>query len=533
MKLLDLDGYKIVVSFYNENFHTELQRVKSLYFTNFNPVNKRWEIPRTHWRQTIAAFPDYVKSQKLLEFIKLKEQGINPDKNDEQMISKMLENTAIDKKFSSGLLLRNHQIEGVKWLLNWKSAILCDDMGLGKTITALVTAKCYQSLYSDVKIIVICPVSLRKNWEIEAEKVGVNVITYSWGKFPESVEGKYLLLVDEAHYAQSPSSQRTKKLTKLSKEAIACYLLTGTPMKNGRPINMYSLLAILGHPVAENKKEYSIKYCNGHIKEYGRKRVWDESGASNLQELARLTSDRILRRMKSEVLDLPPKLRIIQQIESDNKTKKLCNDEITAVMDDFLSRAEKGEVSGDAQALVQLGAIRRINSKYKVEHTVEMVQELIEQNQQVVVFAEFKETVELISSQLIESGISTVVLTGETKDRQKVVDDFQSGKAKVFVGTIKAGGVGLTLTRASQVILVDRPWTPGDVEQAEDRCYRIGQTQSVFCYWLQWGEVDIGIDQLLQQKQANISIVLRGKASSIKASNVLDFAQQIIGAYKK
>jgi SNF2 family DNA or RNA helicase len=237
--------------------------------------------------------------------------------------------------------------------------------------------------------------------------------------------------------------------------------------------------------------------------------------------------------MKHEVLTLPPKVRIIKSIELDNSVSKEHLNEIKLIILDYWSRVKKGEVSADAQALVQLGAIRRINSKYKVPYAMEMIQELLEQNQSIVIFTEFIETTQLLYNQIVnEYGNICVLLTGDTKDRQSVVDRFQSGQAKVFIGTSKAGGVGITLTKASNLILVDRPWTPGDTEQAEDRCYRIGQTESVFCYWLQLGEVDQGIDDLLEGKQANISTVLNGKAASITASNLNDFARNVLEKYK-
>jgi SNF2 family DNA or RNA helicase len=303
-------------------------------------------------------------------------------------------------------------------------------------------------------------------------------------------------------------------------------------MKNGRPSNLLPLLSIIRHPIASNETQFLKRYCGAKWKALGNKKIWDESGAENLKELADLIGDRLLRRMKTEVLDLPPKVRILQDIQFDPIIEKACLTEINEVMADFWERVKTNQVSEDAAAMVQLGVIRRISSKYKSEHIFKMIEELTEQGQQVVIFTEFVETVNMISDFLTISFVPHVTLTGATKDRQAVVDNFQSGKAKVFVGTSKAGGVGITLTKASNVILIDRPWTPGDTEQAEDRCYRIGQKESVFCYWIQWGEIDKGIDDLLQNKQANISIVLKGKTASIKASNLNDFARQVVQAYR-
>ena len=122
-------------------------------------------------------------------------------------------------------------------------------------------------------------------------------------------------------------------------------------------------------------------------------------------------------------------------------------------------------------------------------------------------------------------------MTGETPvdERQAIVDRFQSGESKIFIGTIKAGGVGLTLTASSNVILNDRPWTPGDAEQAEDRIYRIGQTQSVSSFWIQLGLIDEKIDQLLESKQQRIELVLKGKRKTLKGlDKPSELAQEIL-----
>ncbi len=123
------------------------------------------------------------------------------------------------------------------------------------------------------------------------------------------------------------------------------------------------------------------------------------------------------------------------------------------------------------------------------------------------------------------------LLTGETKVevRQDIVDRFQAGESKVFVGTIKAGGVGLTLTAASNVILVDRAWTPGDVEQAEDRCHRMGQQSAVFATWLQLGAIDEAIDNLILQKSERIELVLKGKRKTLRGiGSAKDLAKELL-----
>ena len=132
------------------------------------------------------------------------------------------------------------------------------------------------------------------------------------------------------------------------------------------------------------------------------------------------------------------------------------------------------------------------------------------------------------------TGISCELLIGKIPNhkRKNIVERFQDGKFQVFLGSTKAGGVGLTLTNASNLILHDRPWKPGDAEQAEDRCHRIGQESTVNIYWPALGEIDKVIDSVLQSKSANIDVVLRGKNVLFNSSNLMDLQKQLLRYYE-
>ncbi|MEM7757611.1 MAG: DEAD/DEAH box helicase [Cyanobacteria bacterium P01_A01_bin.40] len=435
----------------------------------------------------------------------------------------------IDESLANGWVLRDYQRFGVKWLINrqrggiYPGGILADDMGLGKTIEALRAAKLIQDLTplrpSNIHIFVICPVSLIENWQREAERVGVKVEIFSnhYRKIPQPVNSRYIAIADEAHYFQNPKSARTKKIKELvlNENCLAAWLLTGTPIKNGSPINLYPLLEMCRHKLAEDKSHYIDRYCAPVRREFGKKSVWDITGAAHLDELSDKTKDVILRRTKKECLkELPDKLRLYKAIELESKEKKQYKSQLNELVADYRRRVKEGEVDEAAEALVTLNYIRKLNSQFKVESAIALAQELLEQGQQVILFTEFVESAKALYTATSELN-NTELLTGDTKDRQGAVDRFQSGESKVFVGTIKAGGVGLTLTAASNVILVDRPWTPGDAIQAEDRAYRIGQQNAVFVYWISLGLVDKSIDRLIQQKQKNINIILSGENESL------------------
>lgn len=457
-------------------------------------------------------------------------------------ITQLIEAAELDKPIACGWTLFDHQKRAVEWLLAhgragiYKGGILADQMGLGKTIEALKAAKAVKEVYG-AHIIVICPSSLKDNWLIEAEKVGVRIDVYSWAKMPIPWERtKYVLIADEAHYAQNPKSQRSKAMRMLSRHENCLYawMLTGTPLKNGRPINLLPLLDAVDHPLSHNTREYEKKYCQAGYKQVNRKgtQVWDNQGAACLDDLAKMTQDVILQRKKHDCLDLPEKLRSLRPIDLSAADESNYNAEIQAALADFRRRAELGEVDPDAEVIVTLQLLRRIGSKYKADAAIEAAQELLEAGEQVIIFTEFLESAKAIAEVL--RGTTTVeLLTGDVPSdkRQAMKERFQAGESKVFVGTIKAGGVGLTLTAASYVLLVDRPWTPGDAEQAEDRAHRIGQNSTVNAIWLQLSDIDFMIDTLISQKQERIDLVMKGKRKTLRGiGNIHDLAKELIAA---
>src|SRR6266516_4177645 len=136
-----------------------------------------------------------------------------------------------------------------------------------------------------------------------------------------------------------------------------------------------------------------------------------------------------------------------------------------------------------------------------------------EQGQGVLLFTAFRDTAERIATKL-----DADCLTGEVTGtrRQAMIDRFQAEESKVLVATIGAGGIGINLTAAQVVVMVDRAWTPGDTEQAEDRSHRMGQIHNVTSFWLQYGAVDDKIDQLLELKQERIETILQGRGKNLR-----------------
>jgi len=166
-------------------------------------------------------------------------------------------------------------------------------------------------------------------------------------------------------------------------------------------------------------------------------------------------------------------------------------------------------VRRDAEALAVLTALRLIGSEHKLPATAELVSRLLGEGEAVVVFTTFLSTAGLLHRHL-GGDTRGVLLTGAVPPprRQGLVDDFQKGARPLLIATHGTGGLGYTLHRASHVVLVERPWTPGDAEQAEDRCHRIGMVGALTSHWMQLGAADRLVDGLIASKAERISLVL-------------------------
>ena len=394
----------------------------------------------------------------------------------------------------------NHQKEAIEKLVGSKRFILADDMGLGKTSVAVISSLESQSK----RILIICPASLKINWEREIRNYTDRSIFICEGKNfsldhdyvivnydilknfydlkdkENSLISKYnpdLIIIDEAHYVQNGQAQRTKLVNNFCKNVNRLWLLTGTPMTN-RPMNYFNLLQLIESPVAQNWMAYAIRYCQGYQFKAGNKKIWNVSGASNLEELRDRTSKQVLRRLKTEVLDLPEKIitPVYQRLKS-----KLYEGLMGEYFDWYRSKGE--ESKSLTVQFSKLMKVRQVIAEEKVNSTIELAENIIEQDKKVIIFTNFTDTLNKIADHF---GKSAVRLDGSTAkhQRQYAVDQFQENdKIKVFVGNIKAAGVGLTLTAAESVIINDLSFVPGDLSQAEDRAYRYGQKNNVLVYY--------------------------------------------------
>ena len=393
-----------------------------------------------------------------------------------------------------------HQKEAIQKLVENKKFILADDMGLGKTTSTIIAA--LES--GSKKVLIICPATLKINWKREIENYSDKSIYIAESK-NFSTEADFviinydiiknfhdpkkkddsqvlaanfdLVIIDEAHYIKNATAQRTKLINDIVKKTERLWLLTGTPMTS-RPIDYFNLLSLIDSPVAKNWMAYAIRYCSGYQFNVGGRKVWNVTGASNLEELRDRTVGLTLRRLKENVLDLPDK--IITPVYLRLKSKSYEN-----VMGEYYDWYDKNpdESKSLTVQFSKLTKVRQIIADEKIAQTIELAENILEQDKKVIVFCNFTDSLNKIAEHF---GKAAVKLDGSMSkvERQNSVDQFQENpKVKVFVGNIKAAGVGITLTSAEAVIMNDLSFLPSDHAQAEDRAYRYGQKNNVLVYY--------------------------------------------------
>jgi len=475
------------------------------------------------------------------------------------------ENTSVLIPVPDGLEYMPFQRAGIAYAVQHKGTLIADEMGLGKTIQALGLANAVEAK----SILIVVPASLRLNWLREARKWLVQDLTIETvltGKETcqadvvivnyERVKGATfkalmartwdLLIVDEAHYVKNSGAQRTKhvlgswtknqgKIDGLADRAERQAYLTGTPILN-RPKEIHTILAKLDSRQFGNFMRFAKRYCGAYHNGYG----WNFDGASNMQELqTRLRAGFMVRRLKADVLkELPAKTRQLVTLAPNGMTQLVADEQQTWLNlggGDFLSIKDDialADAAEDQDAYNK--AVNRLNSLIKIafedmsKHRKALAvkkiptvlahcDDALESVDKLVIFAHHHEVLDPIAEHY---GSRAVKLDGRTKieDRQAAIDRFQNDKdCRVFVGSIKAAGVGITLTAASHVVFAELSWVPADLSQAEDRCHRIGQQGNVTVQHL---VVDGSLDALLAEtimvKQAIIDQVLDTTPDAIK-----------------
>ena len=369
-----------------------------------------------------------------------------------------------------------HQVEGVAFLLGRSRAILADDMGLGKTRQALAALS---HAAPAGQVLIVCPASVKRNWAREISLASVEGSVHimegtarqriprdaRWVVANYDILGRHVdaigavpwagLIFDEAHYLKNHTSARSKvarelasRAAEVAKQEPPVYLLTGTPLTN-RPRDLFVLLQLVGHPLGRSFLSFAKRYCDAKKTDYG----WKTDGASHLEELTVQLQGTMLRRAKEEVLSLPPKLRAWLPTTD---AAGIATREMREVVDLLVARATGDSEASDQRSRTRLLAIltkaRQKVAVAKVPTTLELVRGAVEQGEKVIVFSCFEDPLQQLADAF---GSAAVVLTGKVPSgqRQRLVDRFQKDDdVRVFLANIIAGGTGVTLTAATQVI---------------------------------------------------------------------------------
>ncbi len=498
-----------------------MDSVKAVPGNRWNPIKKVWTIPiseKDSIDRLIHKHGIFQATQQAEEF------DVIPE----------LPELTIDIPLKRSLF--PFQSKGVAQGLVFKRFINGDQPGLGKTSQAIATIIAANAF----PCIIICPSTLKENWKRELDIVAgekamvlsdkvkntwqqyykagmcrVFIVNYESLKkyfvqsvnkpkdkplrlnhieFKASIELIKSVVCDELHRCKDGSTQQAKFVMGIARNKEYVIGLTGTPVVN-KPKDLVSQLHIINRLTEiGGYKFFMDRYCGGN-----------GSGAFNLKELNyKLSTLCFFQRQKTEVLkDLPAKVRqelycdITTQLEYDKAMDDLADylKEYKEKTDEQVQKSMLGEV------MVRMGVCKNISARGKMNEVTEFIDEVTEAGEKIVVFIHQKE----IATKLLQHYPGAVSVRGDDSmdSRQRSVDSFQNDpKTKIIICSIKAAGVGLTLTAASRVAFVELPWHPADCDQCEDRCHRIGQIDSVQCtYFLGKGTIDEYIYKIIEEKR--------------------------------
>ncbi len=426
------------------------------------------------------------------------------------------------------------------------SGLLAHEMGLGKTIMVLG----YLQKNPDLRpAVVVCPASLKLNWKKEIERWMTNQkIEILEGKTPYSLSSRVdifiinydilfewnptllqidpsIIVADEVHYIKSTSARRTIALrgskSDLKKKRPAVrglakgrrfIALTGTPVIN-RPIELYNAISLIDPKLFRSGWAFKQRFCGAFHNGFG----WDFNGASNTDELHRILTQGgpMLRRRKVDVLsDLPNKIHSFIPLQLTSSK----NQEYQVAKNSFFKylKEKKGieavDKASQAETLVKIEELKQIAVQGKLNQAIQWIQDFLNDSDgKLVVFCTHTDPLDQLMQEFSSLAVKVDGQSSQNS-RSEAINRFQNDlQCRLFVGNIRAAGVGLTLTAASSVAFLELPWTPGELVQAEDRCHRIGQKKTVNIYYLlAVSTIEKDIANLLDKKRNIVEQVTDG-----------------------
>ncbi|MCF7858531.1 MAG: DEAD/DEAH box helicase [Candidatus Cloacimonetes bacterium] len=534
----------------------KLEDGRLLYFDNKSAfleveklINKSKKTPSKAFKLSIYNLPYVYQMNTINQGIRIEGDSFLENMFSSIIRRKLQETTQISSVLKP--IMRSYQKAGYHWLKMLEnfglSGILADDMGLGKTIQSI-------SVLSDLpvtgKSLIICPKTLLFNWAAEINKfnkslsymiyegnqkermkilenLNVNLLFASYSIIQNDIidlseiNFDYIIL-DEAQHIKNPSALRTKAVKKL--KAIHRLALSGTPIENN-PMELWSIFDFLMPGYLPKLKGFTNTFkTDASIQK------------KNNEKLKMLVSPFILRRKKADVLiELPDKqvqqvlckLTPIQekmylQILDDVKKRYMNDKEIGKHFIHILAALTKLRQICNHPHLVDENIKKNFEISGKVELLREIIVDAVENGKKLLIFSQFVQMLQVLKDMLKREKITFEYMDGSTKNRQKVIDNFNNNNnIRTFLISLKTGGYGLNLTSADTVIIVDPWWNPMGENQAIDRAHRIGQTNKVMVYKIiTKGTIEEKILDLQENKKMMFENIIEEGQSVIRKMDV-------------
>lgn len=482
--------------------------IKMLSERSWDPERKKWWVPVYGYEELMDEFPAAHPSAALKKAI-----GVSAERKD------LLEAINLDAgdgglvDVGDGLKLYPYQAIAIKFIdaTNGR-CLIADEQGTGKSVESLTWLRAHPE---NRPVLIVCPATMKGTWAKEVAKWlnvtdpiilkskdtyafdptrSVIIINYdildAWKE--DLMHHRYnTIIVDESHYIKSDRAKRSKAVTAIAHKTKHRMLLTGTPVVN-LPKDLFNQLHTIDPITWKSFFAFGKRYCGAHQEQIEDKTVWMFDGATNLDELSeRLKSSIMLRRTKSQVLpELPDKTRQVIDVKIDNRK----------AYSKIGLHSEGGAISIFTELLMTM-------MRGKIKPSIRYIDDVLQNVDKLVVFCTHREMIDAIEKKFVDRGVVKIDGSVPVHKRTAIVEQFQTDDGtQLFLGNVKAAGVGITLTAASHTIFTELPWGPVELTQAEDRLHRITQENAVNVYILNAvNTIDAHITDLIVHKKQIIN----------------------------
>lgn len=507
---------------------------KNLPERKYHATDKVWSVPATPYLAKLVLDRFGAQLKHHPDVSKLAENGVvKPSKVDAEKVRQAFPE------------FRDYQIKGVAFILAANNrALLADDMGLGKSPMSIAALGVRDN---GGRYLVVAPANVIYKWKDEWERwwkgepcsvsvveskddfdSRVCIISYDTlrRRVKELTGIKFEgIIFDECHYLKNNKAARTEAAKTIVSNAGSILSLSGTPFLN-RPIEIFNTLNILRPIEWANYFQFGLRYCKGFKSAFG----WDFTGKSNEAELVSRLKPIMLRRTKAEVLkELPPISRVRIPVKISGEHEKHYNSAVKDIISHLRETGGNWQRAQYAQTLVKINHLRHILGRGKAEIAIEWGQDFFEANpdEQLVFYCTHHDVVDSIFAAMSKV-VKVDCITGSVppKARQEIVKRFQSGEIKALIIT-EAGGEGINLFAASNILFVERNWTPAREEQAEARLHRMGQDDAVTAWYLIGPGFDQTFDRIVENKREVFRSIIGGdEVQTVVRELVASFFQE-------